>query len=163
MNPLPFWRIQYLFREYALDSLSFVQIHNEFTIFFAITLWIHCLFREFTIYSANSLSFWRIHYEFTWSFAIHNEFSRNNYEFTICLANLLPNHEFIIFNANSLQWSVFIANKVLIDVMFRGFTMNLLFISRIHYRFWRINYKNTSCFAKILRAHYFFREFIMLS
>ena len=119
--------LPYLFCENTMNSLSFPFNFYDITVCFA-----------------NSRSFWRIYNEFTWIFVIHYGFSRNHYEFTICLANLLPNHEFTIFYANSLQSSVFIANLIRIYVTLRGYTMNYLFFefkinstsfSRIHYLF----------------------------
>ena len=155
MNLQPFSQIHYLSREYTLDSLSFVRIHNEFTIFFAKLLRIHCLYREF---SENSLDVSRIHNNFGWCFAytlwiqyvFHGFtmnslfFSRIHYRFTINFANILwihlffanslPNQELTIFNANSLYFFVFIANLVRIHVLFREFTIYSLFFSRIYYQ-----------------------------
>ena len=88
VNTLSFSRIQYLFREFTLNPLYFLQHHYkfesrwihypfhfntvnslfisrfyyEFAICFAISLWIHYLFREFTL---NPLSFSQNHDEFS--------------------------------------------------------------------------------------------------
>ena len=66
MNSLSFTRIYYLSGELTMNSLGFLRSYHEFTIFFvnspsisrkyhefticlAITLWIHCLFRDSTM------------------------------------------------------------------------------------------------------------------
>ena len=41
--------IHYLLRELTLNSLSYSRNHYENTFFFAISQWIHCPFREFTL------------------------------------------------------------------------------------------------------------------
>ena len=61
--------------------------------------------------------------------------SRIYYGFTHFFANSLSIHKYIIFYANSPQFSVFIANLVQIHVMFREFTMILLDVPRIYYLF----------------------------
>ena len=49
MNRLSFSRFHLLFFEFTINSFFFSRIHYEFTTFFANILWIHYLFREFTI------------------------------------------------------------------------------------------------------------------
>ena len=80
--------IHYLFHEFTFNSLFYSRNHYEFTISFAIFLWIHYFFREFTISFANS----------PW---IHR-FPSNHYEFTICFVFY---YNFTIFFANSLSVS----------------------------------------------------------
>ena len=81
-------------REFTMDQFSFSRIlnvsrkHFEFTICFAKTLWIHYLFREFTI---NPL-FFRV---FTLTLP---SVSRIYYQLTI---NFAKNHDFTIYSANS--------------------------------------------------------------
>ena len=138
-----------------MNSLSFVRIHNRFTIFsrsyYEFTIFANKLgFSRFTI---NLLSFWRIHYKFTVFIAnkvrIHLMFpkftiisvgvSRIHFEFTINFADSLWIHFFswidYRFTINSLTFSVFIANFVRIHVMIREFTLILLDLPRIHYLF----------------------------
>ena len=70
--------IHFFSREWIMDSASVPQIHyltlinHTFTIFFANSLWIYCLFHDFTIYFImflRVLSFLQIHYEFSIYFA----------------------------------------------------------------------------------------------
>ena len=52
-------RIRYLFRKFSLNPLSFSWFHNEYTIYFVISLWIYYLYCDFTM---NSLSISRFYY-----------------------------------------------------------------------------------------------------
>ena len=118
----------------------------EFTIFFAISLEIHHLFREFTIVFAISP---RIHYPFhgitifyyPFHFITVNTLSASwfNYVFTICSANS--------------PWIHYLFRKSLWNtILFWKFTMNTIFVPQIHYLF-REWTKNS------LWIHYLFCEF----
>ena len=76
-NLLSFLRLNYDFTFCFTNSLSFLRKCNEFTFFSAITLWIHCPYRES---SENSRDVLRILFEFNW-------FPRINFEFTFYSAN----------------------------------------------------------------------------
>ena len=161
------------FAIFAAITLWNYCLFREFIIFFALTM----SFRENT---KNSLFF---RYGFHVLVLLIADLVRINlvyyghitfrdtlsiyYLFRKVTVNLISlsriNFKFILFFENSLsstriyyELTVFIANKERIHVMFRKFTMNLLFIPQILYQFWPIHYKNTSCFAKILRILYFF-------
>ena len=66
MNSLSVWLLHYEFTMFSRlnyeltlcsrNSLSFTLIYNEFTIYFANSLWIHCLFLEFTMNPLSILS-----------------------------------------------------------------------------------------------------------
>ena len=115
-----------------MNSLSFLQIHYELTIYFANSLWNHYQFSEFTIYQ---LSISRIHQESLSISRIHNEF-------TIYFANSLWTDylicEFTIFVENilwitrgSLRWLKKSSKEVLShgDICMRfwdGSTLNWL-------------------------------------
>jgi len=102
--------INFLFREFIMDSLSFSRIHYQFTIYLANSLLINYFFRELTL---NSLS-----PEFTMD---PFSFERIHYRFTIYLANLLWIHYLLReFTRDSL--------------FFRAFTLNPSSSLRIHYK-----------------------------
>ena len=95
--------INYLLREYTMNSLFIFRLPYEFTWCFADSLWIYCLYREF---SKNSRGVSLILYEFSWCFSnilrIHylvREFTNNSilfsrifYLFTILIADSSRNH-----------------------------------------------------------------------
>lgn len=88
------------FCQLPLDSLAISRIHHGSIIFFANKLWIHVLFREYTM---NALFVPRIHYNFTTFFGIklclHYLFReyikkswfvwRSHHKSTICLTFLI--------------------------------------------------------------------------
>ena len=61
--------IYYLFRELTMNSLLFLRIHFEFTIYFANSLRIYYHIYEFTIFFSDSLSIHYLFREFTIFFA----------------------------------------------------------------------------------------------
>ena len=120
--------------EITIDSVSASRFHYEFTICFAISLWIHYLFREFTLnplFPANSL--W-IHYllcEFTMN---SKSFSRLYFKFIILIENTLWTSYFLpAFTMNSLSFSGIYYEFTICFANFNEFTlflelpMNLLF------------------------------------
>ena len=151
------------------NSLSFTRIHLEsfllprsrdkFTIFFAISLWIHYLFRQLTknllwIYyllrdfTKNLSSFSRILYLFreffmnSLSSLNSHSFSRIHYlfrEFTLNSLSFLRNHDEFINRFILSLW---------IKYLLRDFTMNRLSFSWFHYEF-------TIYFAISLWIHFF--------
>ena len=95
-----FTQFNYLFREFTMNPLSFSRNHNEFTILFSLSLWVHYLFRESsmdTLFVTRYLS-----------------------KFTICFAKSLLNRyllcEFTI-HRKSISWiwlesTIFSANQL---------------------------------------------------
>ena len=122
------------------------------------SLGIHYFFREFTL---NPLFFSRIHHQFTICSRIRYEsinflrialnllsLSRIQYGYFLFLANSLCinylfgevspsriHYEFLIFFANSLSIHYLFGAFTMAPLIFRVFTLNLLFLSRIHYHF----------------------------
>ena len=116
-----------------MNSQCFSRIHNEFTLFFANSLWIYYWFREFTTKSRLPSFSW-IHYNFL-------PLSRIQYE-----------------SANSL-WIIYCANSELIqfsqiNYLFGEFTINSLSISRTYNEF-------TIFSAITLWVQWVFREFLI--
>ena len=116
-----------------MNTISVSQIHY----FFAISLGIHHIFREFTINFANLP--W-IHYEIT---MISLSASRFHYEYTIFSRKRYLFREFSITNSLCNEFSI--TNSI---SLFRKFTI----LSRLYYLF-------TICFAILLGIHHLFREF----
>ena len=122
-----------MFRDFAMNSVSFTRIHY--------------LFGEFTL---NSLGLSRSYLESTIIFRTRYLFAKlpwRNYLFRRFTKNLLSSprfyHLFLEFTRNSLYVSW-------IHYLFRVYLMTLLSISRIHYE--------STTFSRI---HYLFRESIM--
>ena len=144
------------FTIFITNSQSTSRMSYEFTIYFAIKLWMYYLFCEFrkyhlsvsrnplifTIFCMNLLCFLRNHCEFTITFvylpwihylfrkiAINSpSFSRFYYKNTICFANFLWIHYLLRnFSLNSLSF-------LGIHYLFREFTMNPIF-PRNHYEY----------------------------
>ena len=112
----------YLYRDIIKILLDVSRIHYEFTIYFTISLWIHSLFREYTI---NSVSFSQAHFQFTIESRIYCEFP-NNFaiilNLTIFFANLLS------ISRKCLEFTICFAITLWIHYRFREFTMNSLLL-----------------------------------
>ena len=142
-----------------MNPLSISRIHNEPTIYFANSLWIHYPFREYCMnllsicrFTMNSLSFSRIHHKLIVYFANSQGIYCLFFEFTL--------------NQISISRTRYLSRenkmKTLKTYLFRNYTeltMNILSILRI-------NYENTSCFVNLQmnslsfsRIHYLFRQF----
>ena len=100
-----------------------------------VSLWIHYLFREFTIRIATPL--W-IHYLFHYEFALNPLFSAKPQLIHFLLRELTLN-------------SLISAKSLWIYYLFRDNTLNLLSVSRNQYEF-------TICFANGRRIHYLLRD-----
>ena len=96
-------------RKLTLNSLSISWFHHESTIYFAISLWIHFIFREFTLKTLFV--------------------SRFYYEFTILFAKSLRIH--LLFR-DSIFNTLSVSRYLLIHYLFRLFTIQSLFVSLIH-------------------------------
>ena len=136
-----------------MNSLSFRELTSNPSIFFAFSLWIHYLFCEITI---DQLLFSRSYFEFIIIFGnslgIHYFFANSlwiYYFFRVYTMDPLSSSpirytyfEFIISFGNSLGIHYFFANSLWIYYFFREFTMapfifrvwtlNSLFLSRIN-------------------------------
>jgi len=140
--------IHYLFRKFTLNSLSSSQFHRNFIAIlpsvsrihfkFTNSLWIHSLFRESTFNSISSsfniFTHSQIHFEFTLSSRIH-------FELTIFFADTLWIH---------FESFIYFATELSIQHLFREWTLNLLFSSRINSEFFilsRIHFEFTIFFA----------------
>ena len=112
----------------------FSQIHyefdHEFTIKFLIWLWIHYLFCDLTMNSRlfalstffSFLKYLWTHYQFRDLTMIYLSFERNNYEFTIFLANLF--------------WNYYVSREFTMNSSsVREFTMISIFVSWFDYKF----------------------------
>ena len=90
--------------EFTLSSLSILQIHFEFTSFFANSIRIQYFFREFTLihyFFANKLSIYYLYREFSWNKLF---FSQIHIQFTIYFANSLRmNYLYREFSLDSLS------------------------------------------------------------
>ena len=111
------------FRKITINSLSALSFRYEYTICFAIVLWIYYLFVnllsiESTIFLAKPLLIWR----FTFN---SRSASRFHYEFTISFANLPWTHYLIPEITRNSPY------------LLRDFTMNWLYISGIHFHLFR--------------------------
>ena len=128
-----------------MNALFVSQIHLKSIIFFAYSLWIHYLFRDFT---RNSSYFSRIHY-LIHKFSMNSLFSLTSLSVSqIHLESIfLPNHyELTICFAFHYEYTYFFSR---IHHLLREFTL-------IYYLFLRNHYK----FAmKYLRIHYFLHDF----
>ena len=132
----------------------------EFKIYFANLLWIHHRYRKLTInslsispihfpftlsreFNMNTLSLRRIHYEFIFHFVNLLSTSRENNQFTVCIANS--------------RWIHFIFRQFTVKlVFFRGFIINSLSVSRLHHLF---HDQFTICIANSLCHQFIFRQF----
>ena len=131
--------ILYPFRECTINSKSITHMHREFTIRFLESLWIHYLFREFTM-------------------KLYREFGLNQFSLSLPFNPLSPSaiyYENTIYLA-ILRWTHY---------NFRWFTINSLSVSRMKYEFTifsRIDLKSNIVFVNSLSfssIHYLFREF----
>ena len=162
-----------------MNSLSASLIHYKYIINFANLLWIHYLFREFTMnlllvlwfyykFSRffayilfNSLPFTRIHYLFCETTMNLLFVSRLHYEFTVCFTNLLV-VLWIYHKFNGL-------NSLLIHLVFCDLLWIYLLL-QVHYEFTLFrgiiiifahlscDHKLTICFTISLWIYYLFRE-----
>ena len=142
-----------------------MQFYDESTIFFAYSLSIYNLFREWTMtshffheFTLNPIFFSRNHYEFNiffgislWFHHLFREFtlnslytSRLNYEFTVDSLSFTRNPMTSLSASRFYyEFTICFATSISIHYQFRGNTLKLLSISRF-------NYKNTICFANSL-------------
>ena len=140
------------------NSLFISRKYDEFTIYFAISLWLYHLYRgftnswiyyEFTMYLLlfadslwinfqfrenymNFLPFARNHYESTSYFAINNEFT---IYFTTNLPSFSKNYYKLTMQSVGVmyfEFTIYCTNSLLICFVFRKSTMDLLSISWIH-------------------------------
>ena len=143
MNSLSVTRIYYLFRDFTSNSSSFWQIHYEYTIDFANSLWIHYLIPEINI---KLLSSSRFLFEFILFF-----------EFSICFANSPWIHDpfqttmILIWNHYEITMK-----SLCIHYLLHVFTKNSSSFSRMHYLF-------REFFMISLSASWFFFEFTIFS
>ena len=111
--------IHYLFRDFAMNSLSISRFHSKYTIHLANCPWIY-FFRDFTLIS---LSHSRNHFVNICFFAKWpwiRYFERFHYKFPICFANC--------------QWMHYLFRVSLwIHYLFREINMNSLSASRFYY------------------------------
>ena len=144
-------------REFTMNKPIISRIYSEFTIFFSNSL-ISRIHKKITCCLANSLSnreltlntLW-IHYRFreltmnSLTISSMNSLTifLSHYELTIFFANSFWIHFFFqihyLFGKLSItqihyELTINIANFVRIFVVFRGFTINSLCVSQIHYR-----------------------------
>ena len=169
------------FSRIYLES-TFLPNHFEFTICFAISLWLHYLFRELSMHSLsalrltmNTLSFSRIYSlfcDFTMDspsvsrIYLESTFflritlnslsaSRLHYEFTICFANSPRIHFFYWITINSL-WNHY---EITMKPLWNHYEFTIFFATSlgIHHLFREF----TICFANSLSIHYLFREWIL--
>ena len=156
-----------------MNPLSDPQLHYEFTVFFAIRLWIHYLFAnllwidyEFTV---NILIRLWIYYRFDEIIINSSWFTQIYFDFTILPANsLLINHLF----ANSL-WAYFLfRDSTMKSLSISSLALSSLSISRIDYELtirdlttiiFFANLQLTLLFEIWLWLHYQFSDLTMSS
>ena len=170
MHILSFSRIYYdfafFFCEFAMDSLGYHNFFREFTICFAIVLWIHYLVREFTL---NPLSISWFYYKFTVNFAISlwilyllREFTKNSLWIHYLLRDFSRNspsfscihYESTFFPRNHYEFTICLAILLWNHYLIPEITINLLAFSRNHYEF-------TVCFEISQWVYCRFREFTL--
>ena len=127
-----------------MNSLSISLIYYEFTIYFANILWIHYIFREFTI----------IHFRIAnllWKYFVFRVYTKNS------LSISQIHHEFILFYTNPLwiqfrfsEFTIFMANSLWIYLVFR----DSQWIYHLHRKF-TLDSHNTINSLLILRIHYY--------
>ena len=118
----------HFFRECTLNSISSSRINYQFTVFFAISLWIPFEFNSLWIYylfrgsTFNSLL---IQFAMNWPSIsrIHFKFPLNSIRY-----------EFTIYFANSL-WIHFLFREFTFNSLWIRFALNSPSISRIHFEF----------------------------
>ena len=131
-----------------MKSLSASWFFFEFTTCFAISLWIHCLFREFTL---NPFFRWITMNYLLRNFPLNSlSYSQNRYEFSIFFANLLSVSRLVHkkhyllddFNMNSpsfpqfnLEFTIYFVISLRIHYIYREFILNTRSVSRIYYEF----------------------------
>ena len=139
-------------------NLSYVsRIHQFFYIVFANWLWIYYPFREYNLtriwWYLNSAEFiWISHLRF------HHILVRVYTKYTIYVSR--NNQVFYICFGNSLWINYLFANSQWINHLFRGFTLNSLSVSQIHFEsitFYQIHSELLICFANWLWTYYLFR------
>ena len=160
MNTLSFRGIDFLFREFPMNSLPVSRIVYKFLICIVIFLWIHNLCREFTICFANSAWF---HYPYRGITMNLLSFSRHHFSLWI-------HHLFRDITMNSLyisrihfEYTSFSANLLWIDFFSRNqyeINTNSLSVSRFHLEsiFLPNHYGLIICYAILLWIQYPFRE-----
>ena len=118
-------RINYLFCNFIMNSISISRFHSKFIIYFGNLLWLHYLFRDFAM-SSQSVS--------RNLFSMNPLFSsQNQYEFTICFLNSVTLNR--LFSPNHYKFTIFFANPPWIHFFFREITVNSVSFSRFHYEY----------------------------
>ena len=149
-----------------MNSLSVPRIKRESIIYFVISLWIHYLFRHFTmiwlsvsVFTKNSLWSHYLLRDFTRN---SSSFQRNHNEFTINFANSPWMHFFhdftlisLSYSHNHYEYTICFAKTIWIHYLLGDFTMMSLSVSRIHFK--------SIFFAKSLRIRYLFLDYLVNS
>ena len=144
--------VNLLFSRIYFEFTIFSRIYFEFTIFFCKftlnflfaysltipfefnSLWIHYLFHEFTYnslwiqFAMNSLSISRIR-ESTF-----NSIPSSRIHFSLFIFSRI-HFQFTVFSRIQQWFIIFLVKSLMIDLLFREFTMNFLSSSRIHFEF----------------------------
>ena len=144
--------IHYQFRELTLHLFSVLRIRCLFREstknFLSFSLWVHLfvnspsnsrtryLFRESTM---NWLSVWPLHHEFT-----------------VCLAIALWISEYFMNSLSIPEFTIYLAIRSWMYLVFREVTINSLSFSRMYYKFTVFN-------VNLVRIHLMFSEFTMNS
>ena len=163
----------------------FPRNHYRFTIYFAISIWIHYLIPEITMntlffsrneiwihnllrnLTLNSLSSFRNHYQY-------NIYLQNQFWFTICFAISLWIHSIFSNSLSVLRihlestilfkplwfWYEITMKSLWIHYLLHAFTKNSSSFSRMHYLF-RKSSMNSLFFPNSLWIHYLLRYFNM--
>ena len=130
-----------------MNSHNVWRINYKLSIFFANSLWIHHLCREFTINS------W-LCYEFTMDLLPSSRFTMNLLRLDIIW---MVSHNAIKIGIRWLTLSFYEPSKLYLVLVFREYTMNSPSVSRIYYKF-------TVFIKNLIRIHLkfpFFRESTM--